>query len=78
MPSPGSARRAICAEGAGRAGPCEPPPGGALLGGIGTMENYVGPATKYVINKAPCRVILTAPPADWRSKFHTDGRLDEH
>ena len=52
--------------------------GGALLGGIGTMENYVGPATKYVINKAPCRVILTAPPADWQSKFHTDGHVDEH
>ncbi len=52
--------------------------GGALLGGIGTMDNYVGPVTKYVINKAPCRVILTAPPADWKPRFHTDGQLDEH
>ena len=43
--------------------------GGALLGGVGPLENYVGEVTKYVINKAPCRVILTAPPADWRAKF---------
>ena len=43
--------------------------GGALLGGVGPLENYVGAVTKYVINKAPCRVILTAPPADWRAKF---------
>jgi basic amino acid/polyamine antiporter, APA family len=47
--------------------------GGALLGGVGPMENYVGEVTKYVINKAPCRVILTAPPADWQSRFHPDG-----
>jgi APA family basic amino acid/polyamine antiporter len=43
--------------------------GGALLGGVGPLENYVGDVTKYVINKAPCRVILTAPPADWRAEF---------
>jgi hypothetical protein len=24
----------------------------------------VGDVTKYVVNKAPCRVIVTAPPAD--------------
>jgi APA family basic amino acid/polyamine antiporter len=47
--------------------------GGALLGGVGPLENYVGEITKYVINKAPCRVILTAPPADWRAKFELDG-----
>ncbi len=52
--------------------------GGALLGGIGPMENYVGEVTKYVINKAPCRVILTAPPADWQSRFHPDGQPGEH
>jgi APA family basic amino acid/polyamine antiporter len=40
--------------------------GGALLGGVGPLENYVGEITKYVIRKAPVRVILTAPPADWR------------
>ncbi len=39
--------------------------GGALLGGAGgPLENYVGEVTKYVLRKAPCRVILTAPPAE--------------
>jgi basic amino acid/polyamine antiporter, APA family len=47
--------------------------GGSLLGGAGgPMENYVGEITKYVIRKAPCRVILTAPPADWRKKFERE------
>jgi len=37
--------------------------GGARLGGGGLpLENYVGRITKYVIDKAPCRVIVTAPP----------------
>jgi APA family basic amino acid/polyamine antiporter len=27
------------------------------------MDNFVGDATKYVVSKAPCEVILTAPPA---------------
>jgi APA family basic amino acid/polyamine antiporter len=38
--------------------------GGALLGGTGgPLDSYLGDVTRYVINKAPCRVILTAPPA---------------
>jgi APA family basic amino acid/polyamine antiporter len=38
--------------------------GGALLGGIGgPRDRYVGDMTRYVVEKAPCRVILTAPPA---------------
>ncbi len=38
--------------------------GGARLGGRGgRLENFVGDVTKYVINKATCRVIVTAPPA---------------
>lgn len=38
--------------------------GGARFGGRGgPMDNFVGEATKYVLQKAPCRVILTAPPA---------------
>ena len=42
--------------------------GGSLLGGRGgPLENYVGDVSRYVISKAPCRVILTAPPADWRA-----------
>jgi basic amino acid/polyamine antiporter, APA family len=36
--------------------------GGARLGGRGTpIENYVGEVTKYVVTKAACRVIVTAP-----------------
>jgi basic amino acid/polyamine antiporter, APA family len=38
--------------------------GGAYLGGRGgPLENFVGEATKYVIRKARCRVIVTAPSA---------------
>jgi APA family basic amino acid/polyamine antiporter len=37
--------------------------GGALLGGRGgPRDRYVGEMTRYVVEKAPCRVILTAPP----------------
>jgi APA family basic amino acid/polyamine antiporter len=50
--------------------------GGALLGGRGTPnENFVGELTKYVVTKAPCRVILTAPPAaDESANGSRDGR----
>jgi APA family basic amino acid/polyamine antiporter len=38
--------------------------GGARLGGRGgPLENFVGDATKYVVAKADCRVIVTAPAA---------------
>jgi APA family basic amino acid/polyamine antiporter len=38
--------------------------GGARLGGRGgPRDNFVGEMTKYVVDKAPCPVILTAPPA---------------
>jgi APA family basic amino acid/polyamine antiporter len=38
--------------------------GGALLGGRGgPRDRVVGEMTRYVVEKAPCRVILTAPPA---------------
>jgi APA family basic amino acid/polyamine antiporter len=44
----------------------EPPTkirGGAALGGIGTAKPAeIGAATEYVLKKAPCRVLLTAPP----------------
>lgn len=38
--------------------------GGGLLGGLGGGRNeaFVGDVTKYVVTKAPCRVIITAPP----------------
>ncbi len=36
--------------------------GGALLGGIGgPRDQFVGEVTRYVVTKAQCRVILTAP-----------------
>ncbi len=39
--------------------------GGALLGGRGrARDRFVGETTRYVVEKAPCKVILTAPPAD--------------
>jgi len=44
----------------------EPPTkikGGARLGGIGAAKPAeIGAATEYVLKKAPCRVLLTAPP----------------
>jgi APA family basic amino acid/polyamine antiporter len=41
--------------------------GGRRLGGSGgPLENFVGETTKYVVSKAPCRVIVTAPPANPR------------
>ncbi len=44
----------------------EPPSrikGGAVLGGVGAARPAeVGTATEYVLKKAPCRVLLTAPP----------------
>ncbi|MCW2994647.1 MAG: amino acid permease, partial [Conexibacter sp.] len=48
--------------------------GGALLGGRGgPMDNFVGDATKYVVSKAACEVILTAPPS---SDIPVAGALD--
>jgi APA family basic amino acid/polyamine antiporter len=44
----------------------EPPTkirGGGVLGGIGAAKpDEIGAATEYVLKKAPCRVLLTAPP----------------
>jgi APA family basic amino acid/polyamine antiporter len=38
--------------------------GGLVFGGKqGLRDTYVGETTRYVVNKAPCRVVLTAPPA---------------
>jgi APA family basic amino acid/polyamine antiporter len=38
--------------------------GGAILGGRGRVrDKFVGETTRYVIEKSPCKVILTAPPA---------------
>jgi APA family basic amino acid/polyamine antiporter len=46
----------------------EPPTrvrGGAVLGGIaGARPPEIGPVTEYVLRRAPCRVLVTAAPAD--------------
>src|SRR5215217_7903434 len=37
--------------------------GGVLYGGKeGLRDTFVGETTRYVVNKATCRVVLTAPP----------------
>jgi len=39
--------------------------GGGRLGGRGTaVDRFIGETTRYVVEKAPCRVILTAPASD--------------
>jgi basic amino acid/polyamine antiporter, APA family len=45
----------------------EPPSkvrGGPVLGGIGARQAALGTVTEYVLEKAPCRVLMTAPPED--------------
>ena len=46
----------------------EPPTkikGGAILGGIGGHRpEEIGPVTEYVLSRAPCRVLVTAPVGD--------------
>ena len=38
--------------------------GGGVLGGRGrARDRFVGDTTRYVVEKAPCKVILTAPPS---------------
>ena len=36
--------------------------GGARFGGRGGLESYAGDVVRYVVARAPCRVIVTAPP----------------
>jgi APA family basic amino acid/polyamine antiporter len=39
--------------------------GGAILGGLSPgRDRFAGEITRYVIEKAPCKVILTAAPAN--------------
>ena len=56
----------------------EPPTkirGGAVLGGIGgSRPAEIGPITEYVLRKAPCRVLLTAPAADAGAREAFDPR----
>ncbi len=48
--------------------------GGGLLGGVGATRELVGAMTRYVISKAPCRVILTAPPDGLASEVRARAR----
>ena len=56
----------------------EPPTtirGGAVLGGLGgSRPSEVGPVTEYVLRKAPCRVLLTAPAAEADAPARFDPR----
>jgi APA family basic amino acid/polyamine antiporter len=48
--------------------------GGSRFGGRGgPLENFVGEATKQVVSKAKCRVIVTAPPAREDAEPSIDG-----
>jgi basic amino acid/polyamine antiporter, APA family len=52
--------------------------GGALLGGRGgPRDRSVGEITRYVMEKAPCRVILTAAPASGNGGRRTEEREPE-
>ncbi len=52
--------------------------GGALFGGAsGPLDNYVGDVTKYVLRKASCRVILTAPAAEPRPPAEPSRRSED-
>jgi APA family basic amino acid/polyamine antiporter len=47
--------------------------GGAVLGGLsGARDNFVGEVTKYVVAKAACQVLLTAPATDPESAVVTE------
>jgi basic amino acid/polyamine antiporter, APA family len=59
----------------------EPPTrirGGAILGGIGgARPAEIGPVTEYVLYKAPCRVLVTAPAGeDVELPPHVEGALE--
>jgi APA family basic amino acid/polyamine antiporter len=48
--------------------------GGLVLGGrAGLRDTFVGETTRHVVNKAPCRVILTAAPPDDGAQPPDDG-----
>jgi APA family basic amino acid/polyamine antiporter len=59
----------------------EPPSrikGGGLLGGIaGARQHELGEVTSYVLEKSPCRVLVTAPPDGAGVAAHVqNGELD--
>jgi APA family basic amino acid/polyamine antiporter len=56
----------------------EPPTrikGGAILGGIGgERPEMIGPVTEYVLKRAPCRVLITAPKSDGSLRETASGK----
>ena len=56
----------------------EPPTrirGGAVLGGIGgSRPAEIGPVTEYVLRRAPCRVLVTAPATDGSRRTRAGSR----
>ena len=48
--------------------------GGARFGGRRGLESYAGDVVRYVVARAPCRVIVTAPPV--RPDAAADGDSD--
>jgi basic amino acid/polyamine antiporter, APA family len=56
----------------------EPPTqikGGAVLGGIGgERPERIGPVTEYVLTRAPCRVLITAPKSDGTRRESASGK----
>jgi hypothetical protein len=44
---------------------------------VGRLDNYVGDVTRYVVDKAQCRVILTAPPAPDEASGNGDGSVGD-
>ena len=47
--------------------------GGGVFGGVGlARDRFAGETTRYVIEKAPCQVLLTAPPADRTPEAEAD------
>jgi APA family basic amino acid/polyamine antiporter len=57
----------------------EPPSrikGGAVLGGIGgERPDMIGPVTEYVLKRAPCRVLITAPKSDGSRRESAGGKV---
>jgi APA family basic amino acid/polyamine antiporter len=54
--------------------PPSPIRGGGILGGVaGGKPKELGEVTAYVLEKAPCRVVVTAPPDGSRAKAAGDG-----
>ena len=60
----------------------EPPTrirGGAVLGGIGgSRPAEIGPVTEYVLRRAPCRVLVTAPKSDGSARAKAAATAVEH